>query len=335
MLRSFKKLVSLMLVLALSLAISMPAFAASANTKNGITLSQNSDGSYTLANNRSSAVNNNSGQKLITVYSIDETLYKTDSSSLLEKMDEKTFVPVREIEIDPYDQKQVDSVTSNKQIFKETVEEIKNFVTKCQKGEIKAYGHIKVYLPKSNANGKTIALGGYGNKTYYNQTTYYPLQSDIVDIESDYGDWKTYFSNGVQVAAELLVDNAMDTITLGKWSISKAVILGIVPGSVPSTTDYKHRAEMKADKYVKNTYVVEGGQNYFGAHTETATARFKNYACFPGYSSDDYDLGWSTSFSKTTPNYNSPEQKAYYCYMGSGWTEYVSNFLYNGYSFSC
>lgn len=131
-----------------------------------------------------------------------------------------------------------------------------------------------------------------------------------------------YFSN-----------KALNTVTKGTYTISKAVLSTIVPQSVPTVDDYSHEARLRFDKYVKNMYVYENDQYYFGCHTEKiSAAKFNNVLNIGGYSSSSYNLPDKDLGSQTLPNYSNSnaEQKAYYGYVSNGYTEYVDGYYFGG-----
>lgn len=98
-----------------------------------------------------------------------------------------------------------------------------------------------------------------------------------------------------------------------------------LPSVAPANGNYRLEAALKEMKTEKRTYVVENGQYYFGALTESSTSNFQNFVVDPGLG---YTEGARSSWSnKSTRIFNSPAVKAYSFYLSGGYTEQISSFI--------
>ena len=94
-----------------------------------------------------------------------------------------------------------------------------------------------------------------------------------------------------------------------------------------------HSAQLHETKTAKHTYVVEDGQYYFGSLVQCSSGRFQNFIL--DEDTHRTEIGKDSVLSPIqTPNYNSPDEKAYYGYVSSGWVETISGYEYHGVHFN-
>ena len=234
-------------------------------------------------------------------------------------------IVMQEIAIDPYSSADAERVILTYHIQPETAQMIRNYVLACTNGSediISMTLTIPAMTTGRNSSG-TRTYTGYGNKTYYEETITTNYHSSIEEIGG--GLWQNYATDTVSAIGEYVVDGALDYLTKGVWSISNL----FTPSAVPSDHSVTHSAQLHETKTAKHTYVVEDGQYYFGSLVQRSTGYFQNFIL--DEAADRTVSGKDSVLSATqTPNYNSPDKKAYYGYVSSGWEETISGYEYNG-----
>lgn len=236
-------------------------------------------------------------------------------------------VLVKEVSIDPYDSVQAEKIISTYHVQPETAETIRSYLKACKNGA-ESLTSITLTIPtmtEGRSSGSTRTYKGYGNKTYYEETITAYGDPGWIDVGG--GLWENYVNDTAQAIGEYIVDGVVDTVTGGVWSIAKL----FAPNSVPSGHTVTHSAAIHEVKTAKHTYVVENGQYYFGSLVQRSSGYFQNSILDTDSNPHRYiDGADATLTAVQTPNYNSPDKKAYYGYVSSGWTETVAGFEYCG-----
>ena len=279
-----KKIISLVLVLAISFTISIPAFAAEKD-ENTIYITQQADGNYTIDKNAGSKYTKsfNNNPKSIPVHKIEEGLYKNNQNTLFSKVNNTTFVPVEEVNINPLDEVQVENAISKYGLHKQTAQGLKDYSEKCIKGEINPGEGVVYYAPltlyKSSSNS-TRTYSGYGIKRYYEEKIKFTdhSKSEIVNVDT----WGQYKNSVVKCTAKTIFDGVIDYISGGVWSIA-SIFVDAFPSSVPSANGkVTHEANKQEQKTKVWTYVSESDGYHFGCLTEYSWAYFQNQIIYDG-----------------------------------------------------
>ena len=239
-------------------------------------------------------------------------------------------VLMREVQIDPYDCFQAEQIISKYHVQPETAQTIRMYVQSCMdgSGDIEKITLTIPALTTNRASGDgTRTYKGYGNKTYYEEIITAEYDSPITEVGG--GLWENYVTDTVKAVGEYAINSAINTLTKGTWAISKL----FAPNAVPSDHSVLHSAQLHETKTAKHTYVVEDGQYYFGSLVQRSSGRFQNFIL--DEDTHRTEIGKDSVLSPIqTPNYNSPDEKAYYGYVSSGWVETISGYEYHGVHFN-
>ena len=328
-----KKLISFILSLTMiCCVISVPASATTIEDEKSIILTETEEGFYSPF---SSSKTRNASYIIANLVEGSEDLYCDSENQFYSRAREDLYIPMKQVLIDPTDPENVENAIIDNHIQEKTAEEIRAFSAKCiEIGNTDAF--VTVYIPYTSTRASGVGpYSGYGNKQYYYEETYYSDDQSGNVHEGD-GGWEDYLTSGLETMLECVVDGIFDTVSKGIYSVSSSLLNSIVPSTVPASAHFTFISVLKYNKYVKNMYVYENGQYYFGCHTEKiSAARFVNQLSVGGYGGGVYALPDKELGSQTMPNYtnSNAEKKAYYGYVSGGWTEYVNGYYLDGYYF--
>lgn len=241
-------------------------------------------------------------------------------ASAVEETIQDTII-MQEIAIDPHDKDQIEQVIITYQLQPETANTIRKLYKKAENNN--SIKELNVLIPNPTTRGNRT-YKGYGNKTYYEEIVRVEYSSDFVDVGED--NWSNYFDSTVKGVLEYTGNAILNKVTFGIFSISK--IFTSYSVAYPNDT-ITHIASLVENKDIKHTYVVDDGQYYFGSLTEkVVNSHFENRLLIPGNNSVS---GKDTSIpTESTPNYNSADEKAYYFYVGGGYTETIDGYWFGG-----
>ena len=322
-----KKMISLVLSLAMiCCVISVPASASSTTDKDSVTLVENEDGFFVPA----SEVFTRTPSEAIVANLVEDSqdLYQDEENHFYSRAKEDLYIPMKQVVIDATDTDRVENAISENGIKAKTAAEVRAYSQECQAANV-ADASVTVYVPYSVTRASGVGpYTGYGNKQYYYEVTQYNHSaSNDQPINQSYSD---YFDQGVEVTLDLLANGILDSVTCGIFSIASSYISSYLPPSLPSNGDYTLVTDFMARKNSKNMYVYENSQYYFGSHTEyVINANFEN-RFLDASQSRSYTLPEFLAGAEMTDNYSNSdaEERAYYSYLGSGWTEYLSGYWY-------
>lgn len=250
----------------------------------------------------------------------------------------KAKIPLKKISINPLNKNEVESIINTYHLQPKTVESIREYLNKCEKGEIKSTS-LNIYVPSSDLsqytyntpNPYTKTYVGYGGKTYYEEVISYDNTSDSKTVCESTG-WSNYLHSTIQAFVSYGIGTFLDTQLSGAWSIASIFTKGI-PSDVPANSTFRHEARLHEHKVKKFTYVVENGQYYFGSHVEMSVSYFENTVVIPGLCPTQ--TGEPANMDPAiTPNFDNPDAKAYNTYLGDGWVEIISHHKYKGVTFA-
>lgn len=251
-------------------------------------------------------------------------------------------VPLQKVTINPYDSEDVEFNISKYKLQPETAKNIREYVEKCQNGEISS-GGIGLYVPVETSGqlitplaSSTRTYDGYGNRKYYEETINYYNNSDWKTIKETTKDkWSDYLKTTLNVSIRAIIDAVGTTYAGGYWTAASIFTAGI-PSNVPANSTTRFQASLVESKVVKMTYIwTNNGINdawSFGSHTEYDIWHFQNVLKIPGF--NDIAGKDSTLTTSKSKNYDTPDKAAYLSYVNGGTVEVYSNFTYGGVTFN-
>ncbi|MBU5671790.1 hypothetical protein [Paenibacillus brevis] len=248
-------------------------------------------------------------------------------------------IPLQKVTIDPNNSAEVELTINDYDVLPETANDIREFAGKVQNGEL-ASGEISLFVPAvslSAVGGSTTReYVGYKNKLYREEVVVYVSSSNPSEIgKTTKEKWADYVKKIITGTVNYYIDKALDSYTLDSWSMSK-IFLTAIPTQVPATSDITHFAVFNQTVAKKNTYIQinDGIKNVwaFGYASESGSVYWQNYRLVQGYGLiNDQD---TPVVSKTLPNYNKGDEKAWQWYVQGGVTERFSNYKYGGVVFN-
>lgn len=324
--KNLRKIVSLVLVLAMTLAISVPAFAASSDN-DGIIISKQKDGTYRLNQDRQFTTNSLEQKRIKLVA---ESIYRCEDGILLSKVNETTLVPVEKISINPMETNQVENAIKQYGLHKETAQALRDYSQKTKSGAVKVNGDVIYYAPLNMSLNSTRTYTGFDSKQYYEEKLQFSDHSASTEVDTDL--WGNYVNTTIHAAAEEALSGAisgMSKFAGGSWTIA-SLFLGSIPSSVPSTDQITHEANKQESKTKVWTYLSDSDGYHFGCLTEYCSVYYENRIIYNGGSY----MGKNTSKSYyQSDDYNAPDKRAYYASAIGGVTELISSHSYGGATF--
>lgn len=277
-----KRVISLLLVLALVVGICPAAFAGEEMSADAyeetLVLLQNEDGIYEV-------VSPNVRSGLAVKAKEGGQIYEGNSDNLFMRIDDSRFMKAEVLSVDADNYSQFKVTAEKKQLSDQLLSDIERIMDKAAKGEIELVEPLAVYVPESvevQRNARTITkttktYTGYAGRQYYQELLDCKANSLEFNVKNPASPLDQYMEHLFKAGAEAGVDGIMSATTGPGWTLAK-IFLFTPNDSIPTTYAYKHTAKLFENKYTKYTYLVQTGEYYFGSKIDyTYKYFFRNF----------------------------------------------------------
>lgn len=325
-----KKMISLLLVLALVVGICPAAFAmetAIDTYAESIVLVENEEGIYEIASS------NIRGGFRVTAKEGGQ-VYVQDTNNQFMRIDDSRFMKAQELFVDIENYRQFQNVAEAKGLSNQLQSDVDKIMTKVLNGEIELAEPLSVYIPEEidTANGSrsisktTKTYTGYAGRQYYQELLDCKGNSLEFNVKKPATAFEQYVEHFFRAGATAAIDGVMTKIVGPGWTLAR-VLLFAPSDSIPTTYAYKHTAKLFENKYTKYTYLVQVGEYYFGSKIDyTYKYFFRNFINEDGKAF--YSNGDTENCVAKAPGYDQADEYAYKRWASQPYESIIANYTY-------